>query len=198
MPSLTNDTSAVELTRALEVFLAEHPRAAVIEDGRVLFDMGSAKYALSAEYGRCVLHLWSEERNLVRTVVGIDPKHEVLRLQVKRFGQAKPQLLQLVPDRDQRTPTTRTASRTKYLRMLERVLGRSFPDFEVDGLRNAMDLEHSFGPAYVRGSLVRGGTAWAVIGVGSDETQSDDRRRFDAWDSLACLLPRTCGRAAII
>lgn len=172
MPSLTNDTSAVELTRALEVFLAEHPRAVVVEDGRILFDMGSAKYALSAEYGRCVLHLWSEERNLVRTVVGLDPKHEVLRLQVKRFGQTKPQLLQLVPDRDQRTPTTRTASRTKYLRMLERVLGRSFPDFDVEGVRNAMDLEHSFGPAYARGSLVRGGAAWAVIGVGGDETQS--------------------------
>ncbi len=172
MPSLTNDTSAVELARALEVFLAEHPRAAVIEDGRILFDMGSAKYALSAEYGRCVLHLWSEERNLVRTVVGIDPKHEVLRLQVKRFGQTKPQLLQLVPDRDQRTPTTRTTSRTKYLRVLERVLGRSFPDFDVDGMRNAMDLEHSFGPAYARGTLVRGGAAWAVIGVGGDETQS--------------------------
>ena len=172
MPSLTNDTSAVELTRALEAFLAEHPRAAVVEDGRVLFDMGSAKYALSAEYGRCVLHLWSEERNLVRTVVGIDPKHEVLRLQVKRFGQTKPQLLQLLPDRDQRTPTTRTAARTKYLRMLERVLGRSFPDFSVEGVRNAMDLEHSFGPAYARGMLVRGGTAWAVIGIGSGETQS--------------------------
>jgi hypothetical protein len=171
MPSLANDTSAVELTRALEVFLAEHPHAAVIEDGRVLFDMSSAKYALSCEYGRCVLHLWSEERNLVRTVVCIDPKHEVLRLHVKRFGQVKPQLLQVVPNRDQRTPTTRTAGRTKYLRMLERVLGRSFPDFEVEGMRNAMDLEHSFGPAYARGGLVRGGTAWAVIGVGSDETQ---------------------------
>jgi hypothetical protein len=172
MPSLTNDTSAVELTRALEAFMTEHPCAAVIEDGRVLFDMGSAKYALSAEYGRCVLHLWSEERNLVRTVVGLDPKHEVLRLQVKRFGQTKPQLLQLVPDRDQRTPTSRTAGRTKYLRMLERVLGRSFPDFSVEGLGNAMDLENSFGPAYARGTLARAGAAWAVIGVGADETQS--------------------------
>jgi hypothetical protein len=172
MPSLTNDASATVLMRALESFLAEHPRAAVIEDGRVLFEMASAKYALSAEYGRCVLHLWSEERNLVRTVVGIDPKHSTLRLQVKRFGQTKPQLLQLLPDRDQRSPTTRSAGRAKYLRVLERVLGRSFPDFTVEGLCNAMDLEHSFGPAYARATLVRGNSAWAVIGVGSDETQS--------------------------
>jgi hypothetical protein len=176
MPTLTNDASAIDLGRALEAFLAEHPRAAVIEEGRVLFDMASAKYALSTEHGRCVLHLWSEERNLVRTVVALDPKHNALRLQVRRFGQTKPQLLQLVPDRDQRTPTTRTAARTKYLRVLERVLGRCFPDFTAEGVRNAMDLEHSFGPAYARGTLVRGsgggGTAWAVIGVGHDETQS--------------------------
>jgi hypothetical protein len=167
----THETSAAELSRELEAYLAEHPHAAVIEDGQVLFEMGSAKYALSSEYGRCVLHLWSEERNLVRTVVGLDPKHQVLRLHVKRFGQTKPQLIQMVPNRDQRTPTTRSASRNRYLRSLERVLGRGFADFDVDGMRNAMDLEHSFGPAYVRGSLVRGATAWAVIGVGSDETQ---------------------------
>src|SRR5271165_1713436 len=131
MPTLINETSSAELARALEGFLAEHPRAAVIEDGRVLFDMGSSKYALSAEHGRCVLHLWSEERNLVRTVAAVEAKNATLRLQVKRFGQTKPQLLQLVPDRDQRTPTTRTAERTKYLRTLERVLARSFPDFAI-------------------------------------------------------------------
>src|SRR5271163_4915084 len=76
MPSLINEASAAELTRALEGFLAEHPQAAVVEDGRVLFEMCSSKYALSAEYGRCVLHLWSEERNLVRTVAAVDAKKD--------------------------------------------------------------------------------------------------------------------------
>src|SRR5450432_476767 len=107
--------SAAELALALEGFLGEHPNAAVVEDGRVLFDMRTAKYALSSEHGRCVLHLWSEERNLVRTVVAVEGRNDALRLQVKRFGQTKPQLLQLLPDRDQRTPTTRTAARAKYL-----------------------------------------------------------------------------------
>ncbi len=35
-----------------------------------------------------------------------------------------------------------------------------------------MDLERSFGPAYIRGSLVRGSEAWAVIGVGATESQA--------------------------
>ncbi len=155
----------------MEAFLAEHPRAAVLEDGRVLFAMQTARYALSAEHGRCVLHLWSEDRNLVRTVTGLEARKNVLRIETRRFGQTRPQFLHLVPDRDTRTPTGREATRKRYLRILERVLARSFPDFTLDSLANAMDLEHSFGPAYARGALVRGVKAWAVIAVNADEMQ---------------------------
>ena len=56
--------------------------------------------------------------------------------------------------------------------MVERVLLRAFPDWNVEAMRTAMDLEHSFGPAYARGVLVRGMAAWAVIGVGLGETQA--------------------------
>lgn len=172
MSPVKPETSAEELACALEAFLAEHPRAAVLEDGRVLFEMQTACYAVSADHGRCVLHLWSEERNLVRTVTGLDARRNVLRLETRRFGQSKPQMLQLVPDRDTRTPTSREATRKKYLRLLERVLSRAFPDFSLDSLGNAMDLEHSFGPAYARGALVRGPKAWAVIAVNAEETQA--------------------------
>ena len=125
MPLLKTEAPAAELACALEAFLAEHPRAAVLEDGRVLFEMLTARYALSAEHGRCVLHLWSEERNLVRTVTGLDGRKNVLRIETRRFGQSKPQTLQLVPDRDTRTPTTREATRKRYLRLLERVMTRT-------------------------------------------------------------------------
>lgn len=172
MPSVKIETSAAELARVLEAFLAEHPRAALLEDGRVLFEMRTARYALSAEHGRCTLHLWSDERNLVRTITNIDARKDVLRIETRRFGQSKPQALQLVPDRDLRTPTTREATRKKYLRSLERVLTRAFADYTIDSLRNAMDLENSFGPAYVRGMLVRGAKAWAVIAVNGEEMQA--------------------------
>jgi hypothetical protein len=36
----------------LEAFLAEHPKAIVMEDGKVLFDMRTAKYSLATEHGR--------------------------------------------------------------------------------------------------------------------------------------------------
>jgi hypothetical protein len=172
MPSVTTEISAAQLARALEVFFAEHPRAAVLEEGRVLFEMQRTRYALSAEHGRCVLQLWSEERNMVRTVIGTAVRKDTLRIETRRFGQAKPQILEVVPDRDRRTPTARETTRKRYLRILERVLTRAFPDYKIGGLHSAMDLEHSFGPAYARATLVRGPKAWAVIAVNAEEMQA--------------------------
>ncbi len=39
-------------------------------------------------------------------------------------------------------------------------------------MRSAMDLENSFGPAYARGMMLKGQSAWAVIGAGPDEPQA--------------------------
>ena len=86
------------------------------------------------------------------------------------MGAAKPQMLEIVPSNDRRTPSARDAARRTYQRLLERVLTRAFIGSKVDGFRSAMDLEHSFGPAYVRGRLLRGTAADAVIGVGDAES----------------------------
>lgn len=143
-----------------------------MEDGRVAFDMREAKYALSAEHGRCTLQLWSEERNLVRRVTGVALRADVLKITTQKFGQTKPQTLELVADRDRRTPTARESTRKRYLKILDRVLLRNFPEWKPTGFRSAMDLERSFGPAYARGSLARGQSAWAVIAINAEETQS--------------------------
>ncbi len=134
--------------------------------------MASAKYSLGTEHGRCTLHLWSDERNVVRRVAAVDLRPGTLRLSCHKFGQTRPQTLELVAHRDRRTPSTREATRQRYLKLMERVLLRRFPDWKADGLRSAMDLERSFGPAYARGVLLRGTGAWAVIGVNAEETQA--------------------------
>lgn len=172
MPLAPAEISAAELANALQEFLAEYPRAVVMEDGQVLFDMAATHFSISTQQNRCLLHLWSEERNLVRTVCGLKARKESLRVETRRFGQTRPQVLELVANRDRRTPSSREASRAKYLRMLGRVLAREFPDWKVDGLRTAADLEHSFGPAYARGMLLKGTAAWGVIAVNAEEPQS--------------------------
>jgi hypothetical protein len=162
--------SAEEIAAVIAEFLAEHTEAAVLEDGKVLFDLRTAKHTLSTEHGRCSLHLWNDERNVVRNIVAVTARANGLRLSAKRLGHAQPKMLELVSARERRTPTTRDAARTRCQRLLERVLARTFPDWSVEGFRTAMDLERSFGPAYARGMLVRGSQAWAVIGVGEHES----------------------------
>jgi hypothetical protein len=168
------------IAAALEVFLGEHPRAIVLEDGSVLFDMRTAKYSLATEHGRCTLQLWSEERNIVRRVSAATERgagrNRSLRLTAHRFGQSRPGSLDLAADIDRRTPTTREATRQRYLRTLERVMlrgrGDAWGEWKAEGFRTAMDLEKSFGPAYARGSLVHGQQGWAVIAVNAAETQT--------------------------
>ncbi len=159
-----------QLVTGIEGYLADHPAAAVLEDGRVLFDMRAARYSATESHGRCLLQLWSEARNLIRTVVAMQMRAGCLRLMTRRMGAAKPEALELVPTSDRRTPTARDTARRRYLRLLERTLAHLFPGAKVDGMRSAMDLEHSFGPAYVRGRLLQGTAADAVIGVGASES----------------------------
>lgn len=159
-----------ELARAIEEYLAANLSAVVLEEGRVLFDMRTARYSVTESHGRCLLQLWSEERNIVRTVVEVQPRANSLRLMARRMGAPRPQALEFVPSADRRTPSARDAGRRTYLRLLERALARNFIGFKVDGMRSAMDLEHSFGPAYARGHLLKGTAADAVIGVSGAES----------------------------
>ncbi len=161
---------AGQLVESIEHYLAENPAAAVLEDGRVIFDMRTARFSISESHGRCLLQIWSEERNLVRTVVELQARARCLRIMTRRMGTAKPQSLELTPSSDRRTPTSRDAARRNYVKLLQRVLTRHLPGWRVDGFRSAMDLEHSFGPAYARGRLLKGTAAEAVIGIGSSES----------------------------
>ena len=136
----------------------------------MLFDMRTARYAVSEQHGRCLLELWSEERNLVRTVVEVQERAQCLRLMTRRMGAAKPQALELVPTSDRRTPTARDAARRNYQQLLERVLTRSI--HRRKGGRTAL----GDGPgAQLRSGLcaraaAAGTAAEAVIGVGEAES----------------------------
>jgi len=189
--SSADKPSPAQIAAAIADFLAQHHAAAVLEDGKVLFDLRTAKHELSTQHDRCTLHLWASDgdaRNMVRRILSVESRNNSLRLQTQRFGQSQSKLLELVADRERRTPTTRETSRTRYLRTLERILQREFPDWKPEAFRTAMDLEKSFGPAYARGSLLRGNQAWAVIGVNDTETVTT----IDAILTLGILWLHHC------
>ncbi len=187
MPAMTAET----LTRTVQEFLSEASGAVVLENGAVVFDLAQAKYSISGEHNRCLLHLWSAERNAVRRVLDAEVKNGTLRLAVQRLGQAKPSKLEICPERDRRTPTARRASRAAYEQKLRRALDRHFPEFKVIRLTSGVDLEKSFGPVYTRALIRQGRTAFAVLGANAQETQAS----IDASLTFGILWLDVCRQA---
>jgi hypothetical protein len=187
LPRMSSQT----LASTLEGFLSGSSNAVVIEDGSVVFDLGQAKYSISGESNKCLLHLWSPERNLVRRVLDVENKGETLRVTVQRIGQARPTKLEICRERDPRTSSAKRAARVSYHRVIERVLRKNFPELTVAQLSTAMDLEKSFGPIYTRGLLKRGQSGFAVLGVNRQELQSS----IDAALTFAILWLDVCREA---
>jgi hypothetical protein len=101
------------LSRTVQDFLGEASGAIVLEDGAVTFDLAQARYSISGEYNKCLLHLWSAERNAVRRVLDAEVKSGVLRLAVQRLGQSRPSKLDC-RERDRRSPSAKKACRIAY------------------------------------------------------------------------------------
>ena len=184
--------------RTVEDFLTCARDAVIIEDGAVVFDLAQSRYSISGERNKCLLHLWSAERNFVRRVLEAEVKNEILRLAVQRLGQTRPTKLEICRERDRRTPTAKRAARVAYQRVLQRVLQRRFVGFTIDRLSTSMDLERSFGPVYARGLLRRGQSGFAVLGVNAQETQSsiDAALTFGILWLDACRIAKA-GRFAV-
>lgn len=164
------------LQKMLEEFLAATPVATVIESGQSVFELSAqgdgARYSITGEQGKCLLHLWSNERNAVRRVVDAELKNDVLRLSVQKFGQARPHVVEIARSGDRRTVAGKKSARAAYQALLKRLIYREFPGFTIEKMSQAMDLERSFGPAYTRCLLRKGRTAFAVLGVDENESQA--------------------------
>ncbi|HEU4417053.1 MAG TPA: hypothetical protein VFT65_19855 [Candidatus Angelobacter sp.] len=188
------------LARALQEYLSDARNAIVLEDGQTLFDLSTAHHSISAERDRCLLHLWSQDRNVVRQILDLEVKNGNMALTVRRFAQARPIKLEICRDREHRPPAALKAARSAYARTLERVLRRSMPDWKLDRSRltTTMDLERSFSPVYARGLLRRGRSVFAVLGVSGHETQAaiDASLTFGLLWLQACR-EREAGRSVV-
>jgi hypothetical protein len=179
------------LTRTIQDFLNEAAGAVVLEEGAVAFDLAQAKYSISGEYNKCLLHLWSAERNTVRRVLDAEVKGGTLRLAVQRLGQSRPTKLEICRERDRRSPSARRVARVAYEHKLRHTLERNFPEFTITRLTTGTDLEKSFGPIYARGLLRHGQSAYAVLGVNEKETQAS----IDAAVTFGILWLEVCRQA---
>jgi hypothetical protein len=180
------------LTRTLHDFLSEAAGAVVLENGTVAFDLAQTKYSISGEHNKCLLHLWSAERNTVRRVLDAEVKNGTLRLSVQRLGQANPTKLEICREQDRRSPTAKKVARAGYENKLRRAMERHLPGFAVVRLTSGADLEKSFGPIYARGLVRQGQSAFAVLGVNQQEAQAS----VDAALTFGILWLDVCRESA--
>ncbi|HEY1866393.1 MAG TPA: hypothetical protein VGG55_04920, partial [Candidatus Acidoferrales bacterium] len=209
------------LTEALERMCAAG-RVEVQEDGTWLAALEGFRYEVR-EHGEIVLlHLWSEQRSLVRRVLGFAGKlssdnpdepnpaaPDRLALEVERMGRASPSRLEFALPASERGAGR--VAREQFRARFRDLLAEQFADEKIASLTCAADLKHSLSGNYTRGLLEAGSHAWAVMGAAPAEnpatcdgmltfgllwldcTRQSARRRTVA--GLRLFFPAGAGRA---
>jgi hypothetical protein len=155
-------SEAEQLRAALEQ-LTGGEDVEVWEDGHRLPGLPAPRFELRGD-GRWVLHIWSQDRSLVRPVAALlELSADRIRLAVERLGRSRLSRLEII--RQERTPRRARQDREQFLGRLQWMLRQQFPDEQLQGLTMAADLEHSLPDSYARGWTVRGRQAWAVVAV---------------------------------
>ena len=184
--------TADHLTRLLDGYLTSENAVAVLEDGVTLFDLSQSRYSISETNGKVLLHLWSEERNIVRRVIDAERKNGGLRLSVQRFGKNALGELEFCPAGDRRSGSAKKAARSLYAKVLERVIRAQWLGCRVESLATGMDLERTFSPIYTRALVRCGNSAFAVLGVNRGEMQAS----IDAALGFGILWLEACRQSA--
>ncbi len=188
--------SAGKLAQSVEEYLARTSGRRLCSKTGACSSICAARATRSSEsHGRCLLQFWSDERNLMRTVVEVRQRAQSLRLMTRRMGALQAAgIWNSFPPAIAVPQPRETPARRNYQHLLERALTRAFIGSKVDRLRSAMDLEHSFGPAYVRGRLLRGTCGGSGDRCERSRIGLHHRWRSHAGHSLARLLSPGCTR----
>ena len=163
-----------EIQETIERFLAASHEPALSEPGEELIPISAGNFVLDSSRGVLRLQAWSERRNLVRRITGIEQESRgKLVLSIERFGK-RTGTLSLV---DLGRPAGRDASlrsgRLEFREQFRRFLGRQFPLHRIAELTTEADLEHSLSPAYPRALLRQGSSCWAAIGASPDAIHAE-------------------------
>lgn len=140
----------------------------VHEDGKWLASLDGFRSELRTQGKDKLIHLWSSEASLVRRIVHVSScEPHNIKIEVRKFGAAKPSHLEFIVAERQRSPIR--IDREQFKERFERILAEQFPDARVEQLSTAADLKHSFSALYTRGIITEGRSSWAVIAAGPSE-----------------------------
>ena len=135
-PMQDSNISSRHLAVLLEQFLADAPQAVAIEDG----EHCSTSRPPSIPYRAKVSASCTCGRRSVTSCGGCsdaEVQGRTLRLQVLRFGQSQPNLLEICGDRDPRQRRSQAADPHSIPKAARRVIRREYPGFHLDQLSSA-------------------------------------------------------------
>ncbi|MBI4463108.1 MAG: hypothetical protein HY647_00240 [Acidobacteria bacterium] len=162
-----------DLKERIEIFFLGLRHPVLTEPGREVLDLSASRYSLTLEHNKLLWHVWNDQTNLVRQITGIQKESSArMELRFQKFGKGPPGTLVLAESRATPEKLGLRSRRALYGKKLRRILAQLFPDWKLSELSFEADLQHSFSGLYTRGWLSRGSRAWAVIGVGEEESHS--------------------------
>ena len=169
----------IEIRQTIVRFLASCTEPALAEPGEEMIHISEDNFALDVSHGSLRLQVWSDRRNLVRRVTGIDQESRgKLVLSVERFGKRAGTLSLVDLRRPAGQDATLKSERLEFREQFHRFLRRQFPTHRVAELTTEADLEHSLSPAYPRALLRQGSQCWAAIGASPDPFHSERALTF--------------------
>jgi len=170
-----------EALLAIERFLKASRQPVLIDPGEDPIPVTADTFALSARGNVVTLESWTESRNLVRRVLGIQQegtRRGRLELAVERFGGKRGTLTLLDLADPGNRDADRRGARLKYREQFRRSLRRQFPDWRLVELSAEADLHHSLSPSYPRALLRRGTAGLAAIGAPKDGASPEGALSF--------------------
>jgi len=154
------------LAGAIADFIARAQSPVLIEPGEEPIALKDGQYAVEVRRGRVWIEAWDGGRSLSRRATELaETRAGRLEIVVERFGKRRGTLT--LADRDRRpgAAAEQRGRRLAFCERFRRMVLRQFPGWELKELTTGADLEHSLSPAYARGLVRRGQSAWAVIGA---------------------------------
>lgn len=193
---------------ALQTFISNCSRPAVLEPGEDPMPLCTGNYVLEPASAHVLLEVWDERRSVSRRI--IDAKKNgpgLLDCSIVRFGSVTGKLTILDADRPQTSYRMLRGSRETFAEQFRRMLNRQFPGCEIAFLGSAPDLQRSFSPIFPRARLQCGNRIIAALACPAPENEpallsfaliwfDHVRRHAPAGScvSLILFLPEISGR----
>jgi len=169
MASVRDPGSLGALQEEIESFLhlLHHPM--VVESETELFDLTSANWRLSVEFGKLILSVWNSGKSISRRIEDVAYRdRNRLGVFVRKPGRSETSTLEF-RELNSTIAVARTTGRGAYREQLLSLLQREYRGWAFERVSNRSDREHSFSARYTRGLSTQGLSGWAFLGMSAEE-----------------------------